>query len=83
MSELIDSIFDVAKIEKEIKSITTEIDGLKSTIGNFSEDVKKAMDATRAAKSGGDLAKQAKELNDITVKSKQTLTEYGVAQKEL
>lgn len=83
MSELIDSIFDVAKIEKEIKSITTELDGFKSTIGTFSEDVKKALDATRAAKSGGDLAKQAKEINDITAKSKQTLTEYGAAQKEL
>lgn len=83
MSELIDSIFDVAKISDEIKSITVNLDGLKSNISNFSADVKKLYEAARGAKTVDDLAKNTKAVNDAMVQGSAVVSEYEKQQKRL
>ncbi len=83
MSELIDSVFDVAKISKEVSDITASLDGLKTVISTYSADVKKMYDATRASKSGDDLAKNAKAINEAMVAGKKAVEEYTAVEKEL
>lgn len=83
MSELIDSIFDVAKISKEVANITADLDGLKQTIVNYSADVKKAMDATRASKSQDDLLKNTKSINDAMSGAQKVTKEYQTELEKL
>lgn len=45
MSELIDSIYNVEAIQKEIKTIEAYMDGLKNIISTYSADVKKLYDS--------------------------------------
>ena len=67
MAELIDSIFDIDKISKEVNDITKSLEGLKSVISNYSTDVKKLYDSARGAKSQDELSKVSKNLNDTLV----------------
>lgn len=83
MSELIDSIFDVAKISKEVANITADLDGLKQTIVNYSADVKKAMEATRASKSQDDLLKNTKSINDAMSGAQKVTKEYQTELEKL
>jgi len=75
-SELIDSIFDIAAIEKEKKQVEDLLKDLASTI-------KTAMDATRSSKSGDDLAKQSKAVNDAMVQGTAAVEKYTAVEKEL
>lgn len=82
-SELIDKIFDVQKIESEIKTIEGYLSGLKTEISGYAESVKKLMNNVRASKDVEGLAANSKKLNDTIVSGTKAVTEYGTAQKEL
>jgi len=82
-SELIDNVIDVAKVKAEYDEIFEYNEKLKKDISSFAGDVKKLMDATRAAKTGDDLAKSSKELNDSIVKGNKIIEQKTAVEKEL
>src|SRR5574344_154276 len=83
MAELIDSIFDVQAISKEVSDITANLEGLKSVISNYSADVKKLYESARGAKNQEDLSKAAKSINDTLVQGTKITSEYQKQQEKL
>jgi hypothetical protein len=68
MSELINRIYDVEAISKEVTTILEALAKVQTNIDSFNASIKGISDATRKAKGVEDLSKNAKDLNDIVVK---------------
>jgi hypothetical protein len=83
MSELIDSIFDVSKISKEVSDITADLDGLKKIISTYSADVKKLYDDARGSKTQDELVKNTKAVNDAMVTGSKAVKDYQTELEKL
>ena len=83
MSELIDNVFDVKAIEKQYDEVKAILDTLKKDMSGYAASIDDIMKATRSSKTGDDLTKNAKELNNVITMSKATLDSYNKSEKEL
>ncbi len=83
MSELIDRIFDAEKISKEVATILSELNKVKTNIEVFTGTIDNLTAATRKAKGFDDLSKNAKSLNDTVVKGSEEMKRWEAEVQKL
>jgi len=76
MSELIDRIFDVTAISKEVVDIITELTKVTTSINGFKDAVVSLEAATRKSKGTEELINNSKLLNDIVIKGGVEMKRY-------
>ncbi len=83
MSELINRIYDLEAISKEVAEIKKYLTGVEKDIQDFSDNVKKISESVRMSKSFDDLVKSSNELNNTFTKGQKPLKDWQTQVAEL